>query len=153
MIGCHICLERRKTFEYDTPEEGVMGGPRDTGVGIDLVSVTRIEQMLGRWGKRFLERVFTEDEIEYCEKRYAPAGSLAARFAAKEAFIKAVSAPRPVGIRYRDVEVVVDDHGAPRLRAHGAAKHALRGLRATVSLSHEGDLAVAIVITRPEVQS
>jgi holo-[acyl-carrier protein] synthase len=109
--------------------------------------------MIGRWGRRFLERVFTRDEIEYCEGRYAPAGSLAARFAAKEAFIKAVSGAVPGGIRYRDVEVVVDDRGAPRLRPHGPAKNALCGSGARVSLSHEGDLAVAIVITCPEVMS
>ncbi len=130
-----------------------MGGTGSPGVGIDLVSIARIERMVGEWGRRFLERVFTSEEIEYCQSRYAPAGSLAARFAAKEAFIKAVSAVGPVGIRYRDVEVVVNDHGAPRLRPHGAAKTALGGSHARVSLSHEGDLAVAIVITCPEVTS
>ena len=130
-----------------------MGGPGSLGVGIDLVSITRIERMVGRWGRRFLDRVFTRHEIEYCEGRYAPAGSLAARFAAKEAFIKAVSGLRPGGIRYRDVEVVVNDHGVPRLRSHGTAKTALGRSHARVSLSHEGDLAVAIVITCPEVKS
>lgn len=130
-----------------------MGDPGRLGVGIDLVSIKRIELMVGRWGRRFLERVFTRAEIEYCESRYAPAGSLAARFAAKEAFIKAVSGTRPGGIRYRDVEVVVNGHGVPRLRPRGTAKTALGESHTSVSLSHEGDLAVAVVITCPEVKS
>jgi holo-[acyl-carrier protein] synthase len=147
-----ILLERQERLEYDTPQEEGMGGPGDLGVGIDLVSIGRIERMVGRWGRRFLERVFTRDEIEYCDSRYAPAGSLAARFAAKEAFIKAVSGARPGGIRYRDVEVVVNDSGVPGLRPRGTAKAALDGSYARLSLSHEGDLAIAIVITCPEVQ-
>jgi holo-[acyl-carrier protein] synthase len=130
-----------------------MDDPVSPGVGIDLVSITRIERMVRRWGRRFLERVFTGEEIEYCESRYAPAGSLAARFAAKEAFIKAVSGVGPGGIRYRDVEVVMNDDGVPVLRPHGKAKTALGGSHVRVSLSHEGDLAVAIVITCPEVKS
>jgi holo-[acyl-carrier protein] synthase len=129
---------------------GDLGRP---GVGIDLVSIKRIEGIVDRWGPRFLKRVFTRGEIEYCETRYAPAESLAARFAAKEAFIKAVSGTGPGGIRHRDVEIEVDGRGRPRLRPHGAAKTALGESGTSVSLSHEGDLAVAIVITCPEVKS
>ena len=67
-----------------------MDDPGSPGVGIDLVSITRIEQMVGRWGRRFLERVFTGEEIEYCESRYAPAGSLGARVWGKATLIKSV---------------------------------------------------------------
>jgi holo-[acyl-carrier protein] synthase len=123
-----------------------MGDPYRLGVGIDLVSIARIDRMVSRWGRRFLERVFTGDEIRYCETRYSSAGSLAARFAAKEAFIKAVSPSRTSGIRYRDIEIVVDDRGAPGLRPRGRAAAALAGSQASVSLSHEGDLAAATVI-------
>ena len=130
-----------------------MGGSAKLGVGIDLVSITRIERMIEVWGRRFLERVFTSAEIDYCESRSAPAGSLAARFAAKEAFIKAVSETGARGIRYRDVEVVVDDRGVPALRPRGTAKTAVGGSHTSVSLSHEGDLAAAIVVTSPEVKS
>jgi len=130
-----------------------MGGLGITGVGVDLVSIPRIEVMVDRWGRRFLERVFTGAEIEYCRSRYAPAGSLAARFAAKEAFIKAVSPAGPGGIRYRDVEVVMSDDGVPGLRLHGRAKAALGRSEALISISHEGELAVAVVITCPEVKT
>jgi len=130
-----------------------MGDRGTLGVGIDLVSIKRIEHVVERWGRRFLERIFTDAEIDYCESRYAPAGSLAARFAAKEAFIKAVSGTGQVGIRYRDIEVVVNKRGVPGLKARGTAKAAVGESDTRVSLSHEGDLAVAIVITSPEVKS
>jgi holo-[acyl-carrier protein] synthase len=148
-----IILERWYLLTYDTPQEERMGDSAKLGVGVDLVSITRIERVVDVWGRRFLERVFTSAEIDYCESRSAPAESLAARFAAKEAFIKAVSETGLTGIRYRDVEVVVDDRGVPRLRPHGTAKTAVGQSRTSVSLSHEGDLAVAIVVTSPEVKS
>lgn len=142
-----------------------MPGSDMIGVGIDLVSVARIENMLQRWGDKFLNRVFTRSEIDYCVSKHGPARSLAARFAAKEAFVKAVSTYRRAltesgagltesrtgGIRYRDIEVVVDPGGVPAIRAHRAARTALGGLRTALSLSHEHDHAIAIVITTPEV--
>ena len=130
-----------------------MAGPDTCKVGIDVISVARIEAVMTRWGAKFLERVFTSGEIEYCKSRHVPARSFAARFAAKEAFVKAVSGKRPGGIRYRDVEVVVNEGGVPALRPHGTAKLALGKRRAEVSLSHEENLAVAIVITCSEVTS
>lgn len=130
-----------------------MAGPNSYNVGIDLVSVARLEGVVARWGLKFLERVFTKAEIEYCKSRHVPARSFAARFAAKEAFVKAVSGKKPGGIRYRDVEVVVNDNGVPALRPHGTAKLALGKGHAEVSLSHEENLAVAIVITCSEVTS
>jgi holo-[acyl-carrier protein] synthase len=144
-------------------------------VGIDLVSVSRIEAILERWGDRFLKRIFTRVEVDYCRSRHSPARSLAARFAAKEAFFKAVSGLRagrgddesgdrsrdegriqPKGsevIRFTDVEIVIAPGGAPRLISRGAAKALLGRSRASVSLSHEEDMAIAIVITSPEIIS
>ncbi len=130
-------------------------------VGIDLVSVSRVESILSRWGDRFLERVFTRAEVDYCRSRHCPARSLAARFAAKEAFFKAVSGLNfarsegkgTAGIRFRDVEVVIEPNGAPRLEPTGAALEALGGARASVCISDEQYLAVAIVITSPETIS
>jgi holo-[acyl-carrier protein] synthase len=130
-----------------------MTGRETYGVGIDLVSVDRIEQVIKRWGRRFLERVFTKGEIEYCSGRPAPARSLAARFAAKEAFIKSVSGRPAAGIRYRDVEVVIDGAGVPRIKTHGTARAAAGLSSVSVSLSHEENLAVAIVLRSPEVKS
>jgi holo-[acyl-carrier protein] synthase len=122
-------------------------------IGIDLVSIPRMEGIVARWGGRFLERVFTAGEIEYCRRLGRPAGSLAARFAAKEAFVKAISRRAPVGLRYRDVEVVIGEGGVPSLAVHGSAMEALGRGRAEVSLSHEEDFAVAVVMICPEVES
>ncbi|MFH1219609.1 MAG: holo-ACP synthase [Candidatus Eisenbacteria bacterium] len=115
--------------------------------GIDIVSVGRIEDMLTRWGERFLKRIYTDGEIAYCMNRAFPARSLAARFAAKEAFIKAVSPWPADGIDPRSIEVVVDSSGIPAIEPHGNARKALRGQMASVSVSHEQEFAVAMVVT------
>jgi holo-[acyl-carrier protein] synthase len=133
-------------------EDGMIG-PSGLSVGIDLVSVARVETMLERWGERFLRRVFTDGEIEYCLGRFRPAQSFAARFAAKEAFFKAVSRRSHDAIGFKNVEVVMNQNGGPALRARGAAEQALGNLVASVSLSHDQDLAIAVVVTSPEVRT
>ncbi len=119
------------------------------GIGTDIVAVARIEDLLRRHGDRFRRRVFRPGELAVADGR-GPAGAaaLAARWAAKEAFRKAVDRPRP-GFGWRDVEVVRRDDGRPRLRLHGEAAAAvaeLGGRRVLVSLSHERDYAVAVVV-------
>lgn len=121
--------------------------PLDLSTGIDLVSVARIERLLARWGERFLRRVYTDGEIAYCMATASPAKSLAARFAAKEAFFKAVSARRDGAVGHRQIEVVVDAGGRPAIEAHGNAKRALGDRASALSISHEADLAVAVVVT------
>jgi phosphopantetheine--protein transferase-like protein len=136
---------------------GRMPSKDSMSVGIDLVSVSRVESILDRWGDRFLNRIFTRAEVDYCISRHCPASSLAARFAAKEAFFKAVSGGSPgqsvAGIRFKDVEVVMEANGAPRLKPSGAARDALGESLVSVSLSHEKDMAVAIVVTSPVFKS
>ena len=118
------------------------------GLGVDIVSVSRIEAALARHGDRFLTRCFRPDEIALARGRGAAgAATLAARWAAKEAFVKAVGAGAGV-FGYRDVEVV-SDGAAPRLSLHGAAAAILAergGADVMVSLSHERDVAVAVVV-------
>lgn len=118
------------------------------GTGLDLVSVARFERFLLRRGERGLRRIFTPGEVDYCRTLAAPAASFAARFAAKEAFVKALGTGLS-GLRWTDVEVVRADSGEPSLRLHGAAAAALadRGARAAhLSLSHTAELAGAVVI-------
>ena len=134
-----------------TWEDGMTKAP-GPGVGIDLVSVARIERMVDRWGTKFLKRVYTDGEIAYCTGRARPALSLAARFAAKEAFFKAVSHRNVGGIRYKHIEVVISENGIPVLVAHGPASQALAAQSAALSISHDRELAVAIVVTSPEVK-
>lgn len=119
------------------------------GLGTDIVRVDRIAALVARHGDRFLNRVYRPGELTVLERiGPAAAAALAARWAAKEAFLKALG-PRATGIPYRDVEVVRGEGGAPRLALHGAAAGALADLGARgalVSLSHEGDHATATVI-------
>jgi holo-[acyl-carrier protein] synthase len=120
------------------------------GVGTDLVSIARVEDLVSRHGERFLSRVFTPMEREQCLARARPAVHLAARVAAKEAAMKALGTGWSLGVRWLDVEVQSAGGVSPALRLDGLARtHAdARGVRQTlVSLSHDGGYAVAVVMT------
>lgn len=113
------------------------------GIGTDMVAVVRIAKMLDRHGERFLGRCFRPGEIP------TPASnSVAGRWAAKEAFLKALGADVR-GIPYRDVEVGGSGHGPVKLNLHGRARDALAaagGKRVHLTISHEQEFAVATVI-------
>jgi holo-[acyl-carrier protein] synthase len=118
-------------------------------VGIDLVQVSRIAESLRCFGDRFLRRIFTPAEIAYATEAPAlTAERLAARFAAKEAAIKALRLATD-GIDLRLIEVERTPSGECELALHGAAREAARALGTSelaVSLSHEGDYATAVVV-------
>jgi len=117
------------------------------GIGIDLCDVERVERLLERDRERFARRVFSEGERGYCEGRRRPAIHYAARFAAKEAFLKAVGTGWRLG--WREVEVVRGPSGRPELSVHGAAAEiaARRGVRRIhVTLTHTAEIAAAVVV-------
>ncbi len=118
-------------------------------IGIDIVEVYRIEKALART-PRFAERVFTSAERDYCEsKGKAAARSYAARFAAKEAFLKALKTGWRGKIAWHDIEVAVDENGAPSLQITGEAKLILDATgadRIHLSIAHTARYAVADVI-------
>jgi holo-[acyl-carrier protein] synthase len=119
------------------------------GLGIDLVEVARLADALDRHGNRFVERVFTGAEREACELRGDRALALAARFAAKEACLKALGTGWAEGLGFRDVEVVREGNRPPRLVLHGAAARraeALGVIRSHVSLTHQPGIAAAVVV-------
>lgn len=119
------------------------------GIGVDIVKVDRIEQAVERWGYRFLKRIFTPAEIERCQKRARPAQCLALRFAAKEAFAKALGLGMRKGLRWRDIEVVHDHLGKPDLLLHNQAQRLLEAVEASrtwLSLSDERESALAVVV-------
>jgi len=119
------------------------------GVGIDAVSISRIARLIDRHGTRFLNKVFTEDEIAEGHGRRDVAQYFAARFAAKEAFFKAIGTGWGRGISLKEVSVRREESGRPRLSVSGRALEALgsRGAETShVSLSHEAGTAQAIVI-------
>jgi holo-[acyl-carrier protein] synthase len=113
--------------------------------GVDVVEISRFDRALARHGERLLARVFTPQERAQCQGRVA---SLAARFAAKEAAAKALGTG--IGaVRWVDLEIVTDAHGAPHLRLHGEANRRAAALGVTawaVSLSHSRGCAVAVVV-------
>ncbi len=118
------------------------------GIGSDIVEVARIRLAVERHGDRFLQRCFRPDEIALAARRGAQgAATLASRWAAKEAFVKALGAAGPIA--YRDIEVVHRDGGPATLRLHGLAAAALRergGGNVLLSLSHEREIALAVVV-------
>lgn len=124
-------------------------------IGIDLIEVGRVRQTVERT-PRFVERVFTEREREYCESRGAAAAqSYAARFAAKEATLKALKTGWRDGIAWHDVEISSDELGAPYLILTGKAKEIFDQMNATaihLSLSHTTEHAIAQVVIEAETR-
>lgn len=116
------------------------------GIGVDLVSIPRLRAVIDRWQERFLTRVFTDEEIAYCRQRRDPVPHLAARFAAKEAALKALGTGLRLGVRWRELEVRRERGQAPTLLLRGRSRELGRargGTRVLLALSHEGDYALA----------
>jgi holo-[acyl-carrier protein] synthase len=119
------------------------------GTGVDITQVSRVAEALERFGDRFLSRVFTPAEADYCCSKRNRAERLAARFAAKEAALKALGTGLRHGITWQDVEVRRAPGSRPMIVFSGAAaKHAARigAMRASLSLSHTPEQAIAMVI-------
>ena len=118
--------------------------------GTDATRVSRIARALERNGDRFLARVFTPAEIAYCDQAgEGRLASLAARFAAKEAVAKAMGTGIAAGVALTDIEIIRDNGGAPTARLHNRARaryDELGGVSLAISLSHEGDLAIAMCV-------
>jgi holo-[acyl-carrier protein] synthase len=113
-------------------------------VGLDLIEIGRVERALDR-RPRLAERLFTEGELRFAHARRRPARHLAARFAAKEAALKALGGP---AVAPREIEVEGGGDLGPRLRLHGAAATAAgaRGVRLELSLTHAREVAAAVVL-------
>lgn len=114
-----------------------------------MVEVSRIQKALERWGDRFLKRVFTQAEIEYCRDKAHAASRFALRFAAKEAFSKALGSGFGNGLSLRHIEVTRGPDGPPRFTLHSKAqefcqRHGVKNC--FLSLTDEGTYAVAVVV-------
>jgi len=119
------------------------------GSGIDLIEIGRIQRSMDRYGRRFLDRVFTAKEQAYCLSKRKSAESFAARFAAKEAGAKALGTGISYGVNWLEIEVAREPGGKPTLRFHGRAAQIATRLGAThaaLSLTHTTDLAAASVV-------
>jgi len=118
------------------------------GLGFDVTDIPRIADALSRYGDRFMHRVFTDGEVDYCSRRRVPAMHFAGRFAAKEAAMKALGTGHSHGVLWRDVEVVRRG-GPPQLQLHGGAARrllAIGGRRSLVTITHTDTLAMAQVL-------
>ena len=131
-------------------EEGGARGFAVAGLGVDLVEIEELERIIARRGTRFLERVFTSEEIAYCREKHRPGEPFGARFAAKEAAFKALGTGWGQGVSWKDVEVHVPRWGAaPTLRFRGGFSRHMSERHITsaqVSLSHTRTTAVAVVL-------
>ena len=113
-------------------------------IGVDIIEIARLEKAIARWGEGFLRRVYTDPELRLYRKKLS---SLAARFAAKEAVIKALGKPTS-GVRLREIEILSDPSGKPLVNLYGKAQNQANGLgldTLAISLSHSKEYAIAMV--------
>ena len=150
----NLAMDGGDTDDPPQPKESidVEGGTIAVGavlsIGVDFESISRVNELLQRYGDRFLTRVFTDHEIAYSQRRRFPAQHLTGRFCAKEATMKALGTGRSLGVLWRNVEVVRVS-GPPQLRLHGGAAKRFRQLgagRALVTITHAADFAFAQVL-------
>ncbi|MFO7915063.1 MAG: holo-ACP synthase [Candidatus Krumholzibacteriales bacterium] len=124
-----------------------------SGIGTDITSISRIEGLIERYGGRFLERVFSGEEIEKGRKLRRPAAFFAGRFAAREAFLKALGAGIGSGIPLKELSVLNNNSGKPVFNLSPRVQNILSNrniLNVHLSITHEGGLAQAVVVTEGE---
>jgi holo-[acyl-carrier protein] synthase len=119
------------------------------GLGLDIAEIDRVEAAITRHGAAFLDRIYTPREAAYCERHKNKYERYAARFAAKEAAMKALGTGWRLGVRWRDIEVANAPSGKPTLNLAGVARQFADGLgvkEISLSITHSGNLALAQVI-------
>ncbi len=119
------------------------------GIGTDLVEVNRMEKIIQRWGERFTEKVYSQDEIDYCTRKAYPAIHYAARFAAKESFLKSLGIGLGMGVSLKDIEVINNAQGNPQLKMNERIRKVLDTHGITyvhISMTHTREHAHAVVI-------
>lgn len=116
------------------------------GVGNDIIEVERINGAILKFGSRFLDRLFTEKEQKYCLSHREPAKNFAGRFAAKEAFVKAIGTGIGKGVSWLDIEILNDPKGKPVIEISSSLKELTHPSQFFLSISHCRDYATAVVI-------
>ncbi len=117
------------------------------GIGIDIIKIQRMRDAADRWGRKFFEKFLTDIEIEYCYEKSDPYLSIAVRFAAKEALIKAVGSE--IHVNMKEVEIVNNEHGRPLMTVSGKVEAFFKKMEIKnchVTLSHEKEYGVACVV-------
>jgi holo-[acyl-carrier protein] synthase len=137
------------TLKHPRPEPGLGKTTMIVGVGTDIVEIVRIGKMVERHGEHFLKRVYTDDEIRYCQRRKESYQHLAGRWAAKEAVMKTLGTGWVRGVGWRDIEVTVKKSGQPVIIMHGTARDFAGSLgidEILISISHCRAYATATAI-------
>jgi holo-[acyl-carrier protein] synthase len=116
------------------------------GIGIDIEEIARFENLTRQWGLRFERKLYSEEEIRYCNAKIRPPQHFAARYAAKEAFSKAIGTGWTGAFRWTDVEVRNDDAGKPSFLLHNSLAAQFGSMNIHLSLSHSGSYVTAMVI-------
>lgn len=115
------------------------------GIGTDIIEISRIRRSIKKFGDKFLSRIYTKNEIAYCSIKKDNYESFAARFAAKEAFSKAIGTGFDGKIRFKDIEVLNTEKGKPYIVLYNSIKEKLKNHICHISLSHSNDNAIAFV--------
>lgn len=115
-------------------------------IGVDLCEIRRIADLVDHHGNRFIDKIFTSSEKSYCQKKRTSAESFAARYAAKEALLKALGTGLRGQFRWKDIEIINDDLGKPEFRFYGATGKQLKMNKVLLSLSHTDTHAIAFVV-------
>jgi holo-[acyl-carrier protein] synthase len=117
------------------------------GLGIDIIEIARVKKSIDRYGDSFLNKVFTENEISYCNSKFNKYQHFAARFATKEAVYKAMTSGWKEGLRWKDIEVQNDTSGMPSIKTSGKLKSLLaENTQLKVSISHSDNYVTAVAI-------
>ncbi len=115
-------------------------------IGIDIIEIARIERAIARWEGSFLHRIYTEQELKLSHSKPS---SLAARFAGKEAVVKALGTPTDRGFRWKEIEILSEPSGKPTVHLYGKAQNQANKLGLSdiaISLSHSREYAIALVV-------
>jgi len=121
------------------------------GIGVDIIEIDRFKKIIEKYGDRFLTRIFTEKEIKYCRQKFdLGAASFSARFAAKEAMLKAIGTGLRDGLNWKDMEIVNDELGKPFFNLSGKTAKVLENQKIFLSLSHSINNSTAFVIIEGE---
>ncbi len=116
------------------------------GIGVDIVEIDRFRSLTERWGERLLNRIFTQQEIDYCLSKRNPYQHLAGKFAAKEAISKAIATGWSGIFRWKDVEVLNDESGKPIVIIHNQLREHFKSCLFYVSISHSLNYAVSFAV-------
>jgi len=116
------------------------------GIGTDIIELERIEDSIGRFGQRFLDRIFTQDEQAYCLRHKDSLRHFSGRFAAKEAIVKALGTGFRDGIGWLDIEIINNAHGKPEVQLSSELKGLFDSPTIHLSISHGRDYATAMAI-------